>query len=449
MENYFKLVHFVSHNLTQFYARKIILLATGRDTNYLKMHSEKYTLTWHSYPDYLREIMQEMMTTENFTDVTIVTDDQKTIKAHRNILSACSPVFKNILQIEVNNCSHPVIYLRGIQHSEIESILRFIYLGEANLYEERMNEFLSVSKNLEIKQLCEDDKFDAYKSDPSNEIQEDDDVKYENITEKEIMSTLELEPTDGNELVRSVINIVGSNIPCDKQFPKNSKNVHAHIRSVHDGENRDIAEFPPHALHEDGGNVETQAQTEPSNPNNAAYSRVQSMKDVSGEAKFQCKECERMFNSYQALRYHTKSKHEGEKYVCNQCDQQFTALNGLTIHIQSKHEGVKYPCNQCDYQATKQGKLTTHIQSIHEGVKYACNQCDKQYTQKFDMTKHIESVHEGVKYACSECGKQFTFLNSLKKHIHSIHDGIKYACKQCDYHATRKDTLTAHMKNKH
>ena len=46
--------------------------------------------------------------------------------------------------------SHPVIYLRGIQYSKIESILQFIYLGEAKFYEERMNEFLSVSKSLEI-----------------------------------------------------------------------------------------------------------------------------------------------------------------------------------------------------------------------------------------------------------------------------------------------------------
>ena len=77
------------------------------------MHPEKYTLTWKSHTDYLKEIMQDMMTSENFTDVTIVTDDKKTIKAHRNILSACSPVFKNILQMEINK-SHPVIYLRGI-----------------------------------------------------------------------------------------------------------------------------------------------------------------------------------------------------------------------------------------------------------------------------------------------------------------------------------------------
>ena len=31
--------------------------------------------------------------------------------------------------------------------------MQFIYLGEARLYEKRMSEFLTVSKNLEIKEL--------------------------------------------------------------------------------------------------------------------------------------------------------------------------------------------------------------------------------------------------------------------------------------------------------
>ena len=99
------------------------------------MDQDKYTLTWHTYPDHLRGMMKEMMMSEDFADVTLVTDDKKTVKAHRNILSACSSVFKDILQMETSN-NHPVIYLRGIQYPEIESILQFIYFGEAKFFEE-------------------------------------------------------------------------------------------------------------------------------------------------------------------------------------------------------------------------------------------------------------------------------------------------------------------------
>ena len=76
-------------------------------------HKEKYTLHWHSYSDRMKEALNEMMLSSEFADVTLVTDDKQQIMAHRNILSACSPVFKSILQIDSNN-SNPVIYLRGI-----------------------------------------------------------------------------------------------------------------------------------------------------------------------------------------------------------------------------------------------------------------------------------------------------------------------------------------------
>ena len=91
------------------------------------------------------------MTSGEFADVTLVTDDKQQIRAHRNILSACSPVFKNILQLNTN-ITNPVIYLRGIQHCEMEAIMQFFYRGEAKIYEERMSEFLMVSENLEIKE---------------------------------------------------------------------------------------------------------------------------------------------------------------------------------------------------------------------------------------------------------------------------------------------------------
>ena len=115
-------------------------------------HQEKYTFHWHSYSDHLREALNEMMISSEFADVTLVTDDKQQIRDHQNILSACSPVFKSIFQIDSINANQ-VIYLSGIQHSEMESIMQFIYLGEGRCYEERMTEFFHVSKNLEIKGL--------------------------------------------------------------------------------------------------------------------------------------------------------------------------------------------------------------------------------------------------------------------------------------------------------
>ena len=267
---------------------------------------EKYTLHWHSHSDHLMEALNEMMLSSEFTDVTLVTDDKRQIRAHRNILSAASPVFKSILQIDSKN-ANPVIYLRGIQHSEMESIMQFIYLGEARFYEERKSEFLTVSKNLEIKELS---------------------------TGIELNDHTTLDQVKNNE------------------------------HNVAD-KNMDIAGAPLHDTYEDVGDPEPQAPSGPITPNNAVNRRVKRRNVVSGNAKVQCQDCESIFNSRSALWYHTKSKHEGVKYACNQCDFQAGYQSTLTTHIQSIHEGVKYACNQCDYQATTQGSLTRHIECKH------------------------------------------------------------------------------------
>ena len=119
---------------------------------------EKYNLTWHTYTDHLKQMLQSLMNDKDSQDVTLVCDDKVKIKAHRIVLKACSPVFKNIL--ENNDRGGQTIYLRGIQHQEMESILQFMYLGEATFYQDRMNEFLSVAKNLEIKELSKDVELD-------------------------------------------------------------------------------------------------------------------------------------------------------------------------------------------------------------------------------------------------------------------------------------------------
>ena len=76
------------------------------------MNQEKYNLNWHTYSDHLREMLHEMMKSDKLTDVTLVCDDKRQFKAHKVVLSACSPVFKNIIDDLPNKSS--VIYLISV-----------------------------------------------------------------------------------------------------------------------------------------------------------------------------------------------------------------------------------------------------------------------------------------------------------------------------------------------
>ena len=70
------------------------------------MQEEKLSLIkWHTHSDHLKSMMKELLMSGNFSDITLVTEDKKPIKAHINVLSTCSPVFKDILKKD-NNSKH-------------------------------------------------------------------------------------------------------------------------------------------------------------------------------------------------------------------------------------------------------------------------------------------------------------------------------------------------------
>ena len=308
------------------------------------MDYEKYAFKWHTYTDHLRGMMKDMMLSEDFADVTLVSDDRKTIKAHRNILSACSPVLQGILQLETLN-NHPVIYLRGIQFSEIESIIQFMYLGEAKFYVERMDEFLSVIKNLEIKELIKG--VESNESETENTSDEATAEKSpENFNEKEDVDIVESNNDTSQQLQ---INKQISNkskfqcTQCGKSYSEGT-GLRRHIQSVHVG------------------------------------------------VKYACNQCDYQGTQQSNLYQHIRSKHEGVNYACDKCDYHALTLCNLTRHNQAVHEGVKYACNQCSYQATAQNHLKTHIEARHEGVKYGCNQCHYQGS-KDSLRHHLKQKH--------------------------------------------------------
>merc|ERR1712029_975469 len=121
----------------------------------LKMNLEQYNLNWHTYPDHLKELMETLMNSNKSADVTLVCNDKTKFKAHKFVLIACSPVFQSIID-DCPNKEDSVIYLRGVLSQEMKSILQFMYLGQATFYQDRMNEFLSVAKSLEIKEISKD-----------------------------------------------------------------------------------------------------------------------------------------------------------------------------------------------------------------------------------------------------------------------------------------------------
>ena len=45
-----------------------------------RMNQEKFNLTWHTYTDHLREMLHNLLFSEDLTDVTLVSEDKKRFK---------------------------------------------------------------------------------------------------------------------------------------------------------------------------------------------------------------------------------------------------------------------------------------------------------------------------------------------------------------------------------
>ena len=286
------------------------------------MDQEKYFLTSHNYSDYVRDILKELSSDDSFADVTLVTDDKKQIKAHKNILSACSSFFKDILQINGNNI-HSVIYLRGIQHPEIESILQYIYLGETQFKKERMNEFLMVAKNLDIRE---------FRKNIEVQVEDYTDIKTEELTMKtEVIPTKEVDVDEGkhkahNKIVSEDKTYKFECQQCDKAY-KRKNHLKEHIQSFHEG------------------------------------------------VKYLCHQCDQEFTDQSSLRRHIQSVHKGVTYACDHCDYQATQQSNLTKHFQSVHtmyvhevdgNSFKFECQQCEKVYKRKDHLRKHIKSAHE-----------------------------------------------------------------------------------
>ena len=111
--------------------------------------SEKLCLQWNDFKENVNSAFGSLRNDKEFTNVTLASEDGQEIEAHKVILAASSPFFEKILQKSKH--PHPLIYLRGFQSKIILSVLDFLYLGEANVYQEDFDSFLAIAEEIQLK----------------------------------------------------------------------------------------------------------------------------------------------------------------------------------------------------------------------------------------------------------------------------------------------------------
>merc|ERR1711881_181864 len=117
--------------------------------------SEKFSLKWNDFQSNVSRTFSQLRSEAEFFDVSLVSDDQKMMSAHKLVLSASSPYFKHILT--VNKPSHPLLCLDGVSSAELQCVLDYIYQGEVQIYQEQLDRFLVVAQRLQLEGLTSPD----------------------------------------------------------------------------------------------------------------------------------------------------------------------------------------------------------------------------------------------------------------------------------------------------
>ena len=325
--------------------------------------TEKFNLSWHTFKTHTNELLSELYFSSQFSDVTLICHDQTQFKAHKFILSTCSSVFRNILS---QNDQVPFIYLRGIAKEDVESVLQFMYLGEATLHQERMNNFLDVARDLDVKEIgnsVDVDDEETATSDKMTESFEDTDDISNDFTVNNQNTHVPAVVTDSRKYQCQ---------QCDYKATQIC-NLNIHIKSKHEG------------------------------------------------MRYPCQQCDYEATTPGDVNKHVKSKHEGIRLPCQHCHYKAYDSSSLLRHIRSKHEGIRYPCQQCDFKATQQNGLIIHVKSKHEGIRYPCQQCEFKATSLSILSRHVKVRHEGLRYPCQQCDFKATEQSKLNRHVQSIH----------------------------
>ena len=132
---------------------------------------EKFCLKWNDFQTTVSQSFGLLRKEEHFFDVTLVSDDEIQISAHKLVLASSSSFFKSVLRKSPH--SHPLVYLSGVDSANLEFIMNYIYHGEVQISQELLDAFLDVAQKLKVSGLISDGNKELYSEQkPNSKIQE-------------------------------------------------------------------------------------------------------------------------------------------------------------------------------------------------------------------------------------------------------------------------------------
>jgi len=325
------------------------------------MGSEKFCLRWNDFESNISNAFKELRDDKDFFDVTLACEDEQ-IQAHKVILSACSPFFRNILRS--NPHQHPLLYMRSVKFTDLQSVLNFMYHGEVNIAQEELNSFLSVAEDLRVKGLTQTQSVDPHHS--SLKSTNSQPIKSSLITPKTLPRFTAKEPQRQNtpppipqqyEDIQEVVPV--------KSEPRDSvSDPHANMHPPNPPQSQvvpleqNVTSYQEDTGYEDYGDYQEEhvySDADISMDNMGAVQGTEPMKGENrnvlnqyikkssndlGQPMFECTMCGIKKGQKVTVLNHVESVHFPNSFVytCKYCQAEFYSLNARNVHQSRNHK---------------------------------------------------------------------------------------------------------------
>ncbi|XP_033252909.1 longitudinals lacking protein, isoforms H/M/V-like isoform X9 [Drosophila miranda] len=113
---------------------------------------QQFCLRWNNHQSTLISVFDTLLENETLVDCTLAAEG-KILKAHKVVLSACSPYFATLLQEQYDK--HPIFILKDVKYQELRAMLDYMYRGEVNISQDQLAALLKAAESLQIKGLSD------------------------------------------------------------------------------------------------------------------------------------------------------------------------------------------------------------------------------------------------------------------------------------------------------
>ena len=245
--------------------------------------SEKFSLKWNDFHSNVSSSFSALRNEDYLQDVTLVTDDDHHVSAHKLVLSACSDYFKNIFKKSKH--ANPLLCLDGITSNDIANVLNCVYIGKVHIYQENLDHFLKIAQKLRLQGLLSSEEPSELKDEPSKEnVNEEILMEPRDTTQRQTLVTRTLSTASHVESIGKI------SIPEDEEIEKLDERINEQIEKDQDG-------------------------------------------------NYRCRMCGKSSNKISNIKNHTETHFKGLSYPCSICPVKTSTRHALKKHYSRSHGG--------------------------------------------------------------------------------------------------------------